>query len=219
MERHGFVHDMLDVKVLILYIMARVAYPVDLQKIYELSYQDDGLSYFDVAEAVPQMIESGHLERVDGERYVITEKGREAGSVTEDSVAYPVMQRARAAVERYNRDVRRSSFVKTEIRQRECGDFTVQMSLNDEVSDLLRLELMAPTQKQAHRLAGAFSRNAGTGWGLAASLFSLLACFGKRWYNHTSRSPIGPIKKGATSNEIPVHREKSQLARERSCLC
>ena len=66
MERHGFVHDMLDVKVLILYIMARVAYPVDLQKIYELSYQDDGLSYFDVAEAVPQMIESGHLERVDG---------------------------------------------------------------------------------------------------------------------------------------------------------
>ena len=156
MERHGFVHDMLDVKVLILYIMARVAYPVDLQKIYELSYQDDGLSYFDVAEAVPQMIESGHLERVDGERYVITEKGREAGSVTEDSVAYPVMQRARAAVERYNRDVRRSSFVKTEIRQRECGDFTVQMSLNDEVSDLLRLELMAPTQKQAHRLAGAF---------------------------------------------------------------
>ena len=118
MERHGFVHDMLDVKVLILYIMARVAYPVDLQKIYELSYQDDGLSYFDVAEAVPQMIESGHLERVDGERYVITEKGREAGSVTEDSVAYPVMQRARAAVERYNRDVRRSSFVKTEIRRR-----------------------------------------------------------------------------------------------------
>ena len=90
MERHGFVHDMLDVKVLILYIMARVAYPVDLQKIYELSYQDDGLSYFDVAEAVPQMIESGHLERVDGERYVITEKGREAGSVTEDSVAIPL---------------------------------------------------------------------------------------------------------------------------------
>ena len=85
-----------------------------------------------------------------------------SGSVTEDSVAYPVMQRARAAVERYNRDVRRSSFVKTEIRQRECGDFTVQMSLNDEVSDLLRLELMAPTQKQAHRLAGAFSRNAET---------------------------------------------------------
>ena len=88
MERHGFVHDMLDVKVLILYIMARVSYPVDLQKIYELSYQDDGLSYFDVAEAVPQMIESGHLERVDGERYVITEKGREAAKTHRQGVTW-----------------------------------------------------------------------------------------------------------------------------------
>lgn len=49
-----------------------------------------------MAEAVPQMIESGHLERVDGGAcYVITEKGREAGSVTEDSVAYPVSSGAR----------------------------------------------------------------------------------------------------------------------------
>ena len=47
MERHGFVHDMLDVKVLILYIMARVAYPVDLQKIYELSYQKQSKGHFE----------------------------------------------------------------------------------------------------------------------------------------------------------------------------
>jgi len=32
MEQHGFIHDMLDVKLLILYIMARVMYPVDLQE-------------------------------------------------------------------------------------------------------------------------------------------------------------------------------------------
>ena len=162
MERHGFIHDMLDVKVLILYILSRVLYPVDLQKIYELSYQDDGLSYFDVAQAVPQMVQSGHLEQVEGGRYVITEKGMEACGVTQDAIAYPVLQRAGAAVEAYNREVRRSSFVKTAVRQREEGDYSVLMSLNDEVSDLLKLELMAPTQKQAHRLAGAFSRNAET---------------------------------------------------------
>ena len=160
MERHGFIHDMLDVKVLILYILSRVIYPVDLQKIYELSYQDDGLSYFDVAQAVPQMVQSGHLEQVEGGRYVITEKGREACGVTQDAIAYPVLQRAGAAVDAYNREVRRSSFVKTAVRQREEGDYSVLMSLNDEVSDLLKLELMAPTQKQACRLANAFSKNA-----------------------------------------------------------
>ena len=156
----GFIQDMLDVKVLILYIMARVLYPVDLQKIYELAYQDDRLSYFDLAQAVPQMVETGHLEEIEEGRYVITEKGREAGKVTEDAIAYPVMQRAQAAIDRFNRQVRRSSFVKTSIEQREGGDFSVTMTLNDEVSDLLRMELMAPTQKQAYRLAGAFSEKA-----------------------------------------------------------
>ena len=162
MERRGFIHDMLDVKLLVLYIMSRVMYPVDLQKIYELAYQDDCLSYFDLAQAVPQMVESGHLEEVEGKRYVITEKGREACAVTEDAVAYPVMQRAQAAVDRYNRAMQRSSFVKTSVKQRESGDFTVCLSLNDEVSDLLRMELMAPTQKQAVRLATAFKENAET---------------------------------------------------------
>lgn len=162
MEPHGFIHDMLDVKVLILYIMARVLYPVDLQKIFELAYQDDGLSYFDLAQAVPQMVESGHLEMVDGDRYIITEKGRETGAVTEDAVAYPVMQRAQAAVDAYNRAVRRSGFVKSNVTKREGGDFSVHLSLNDEVSDLLRIELMAPTQKQAYRLARAFSERAET---------------------------------------------------------
>ena len=160
MQRLGFIHDMLDVKVLILFVMSRVAYPVNTQQIYELCYQDDCLSYFDLAQAVPQMVESGHLEEIEGKRYIITEKGREACAVTEDAVAYPVMQRAQAAIDRFNRSVRRSSFVKTTVSQRESGDYSVKLSLNDEVSDLLKMELMAPTQKHAYRLANAFSENA-----------------------------------------------------------
>ena len=62
MERHGFIQDILDVKILILYVMSLVQDPVSAQTIYELSYQDERLSYFDVQEAIPQMVESGHLE-------------------------------------------------------------------------------------------------------------------------------------------------------------
>ncbi len=158
----GFIQDMLDVKVLILFVMSRLMYPVDLQKIYELSFQDDRLSYFDLAQAVPQLVESGHLEELEESHFSITQKGRETCAVTEDSIAYPVMLRAQDAVDRYNRQMRRSSYVKTTITQRDSGDFSVMLTLNDDVSDLLRLELMAPTQKQAHRLANSFKANAET---------------------------------------------------------
>lgn len=159
-EPRGFIQDMLDVKLLVLFIMSRVKYPVTLQKIYELAFQDDRLSYIDLAQAVPQMVETGHLEELEGERYIITEKGKDVCTITQDAIAYPVMQRAQAAVDRFNRAMRRSGFVKTSVKPREGGDYSVLLTLNDEVSDLLRMELMAPTQRQAYRLANAFSEKA-----------------------------------------------------------
>ena len=160
MQRLGFIHDMMDVKVLILFVMARVSYPVDIQQIYELSYQDDCLSYFDVCTAVPEMVKSGHLKEVEETNYVITEKGKADGALTEDSIAFTVKQRAENAVARFNRQIRRSSFVKTQVIPRESGDFSVLMSLDDEMGNLMTLELMAPNQRQAVRLCRLFEKKA-----------------------------------------------------------
>ena len=163
MQRLGFIHDMMDVKVLILFVMGRVKYPVDREQLYELCFQDDSLSYFDVCTAVPQMLESGHLayEAVDGkEMYAITEKGRNDGALTEDSIAFTVKQRAENAVSRFNRQLRRSSFVKTQIIPRDNGDYSVMMSLDDEMGNLMTLELVAPDQRQAVRLGRLFEKKA-----------------------------------------------------------
>ena len=160
MKRLGFIHDMMDVKVLILFVMARVGYPVNTQEIYELCYQDDCLSYFDVCTAIPEMVETGHLTEVEEQKYEITEKGRDAGSLTEDSIAYTVKQRAENAVAKYNRQIRRSSFIRTQVIPRDTGDFSVVLSLDDEAGNLMTLELMAPDQRQAVRLAKLFEKKA-----------------------------------------------------------
>ena len=160
MQRLGFIHDMLDVKVLILYVMARVGYSVNTQQIYELCYQDDCLSYFDVFTAVPEMVASGHLKQLEDDTYTITEKGKADGSLTEDSIAFTVKQRAENAVSRFNRQIRRSSFVKTQILPRESGDFSVIMALDDEMGNLMTLELVAPDQRQAVRLGKLFEKKA-----------------------------------------------------------
>lgn len=160
MQRLGFIHDMMDVKVLVLFVTARSNYPLTSQEVYELCYQDECLSYFDVCTAIPEMVASGHLKEVAGERYEITEKGRETGSLTEDSIAFTVKQRAENAVARFNRQIRRSSFVKTQVIPREKGDFSVILSLDDEMGNLMTLELMAPDQRQAVRLSRLFEKKA-----------------------------------------------------------
>ena len=160
MQRLGYIHDMLDVKVLILFVMSRCNYPVTVQEIYELCYQDDCLSYFDICTAVPEMVSSGHLTPLENEKYEISEKGRDAGSLTEDSIAFTVKQRAENAVARFNRQIRRSSCVKTQIIPREGGDYSVVMALDDEMGNLMTLELVAPDQRQAVRLGKLFEKKA-----------------------------------------------------------
>lgn len=158
MERHGFIHDMMDVKVLILFVAARANYPMTTQEIYEMCYQDDCLSYFDVCTAVPEMVTSGHLEQ-DGACYIITEKGRQDGALTEDSVAFSVRQRAENAVTRFNRQLRRKSYVDTDLHKQENG-YSVHMNLDDDMGSLMKLELMAPDQRQAMRLQQALEKKA-----------------------------------------------------------
>lgn len=160
MQRLGFIHDMMDVKVLVLFVMARVNYPVTVQQIYELCYQDDCLSYFDVCTAVPELVASTHLRELENDCFEITEKGKADGSLTEDSIAFSVRQRAENAVARFNRQIRRSSFVKTQIIERENKDFSVIMALDDELGNLMTLELLAPNQRQAVRLSRLFEKKA-----------------------------------------------------------
>ena len=160
MQRLGFIHDMLDVKVLILFVMARVNYPLASSEVYELCYQDDCLSYFDVCTAIPELVKSGHLEEIEEQKYSITQKGRADGGLTEDSIAFTVKQRAENAVAKFNRQIRRSSFVKTQVLPRDGGDFSVIMSLDDEMGNLMTLELVAPDQRQAVRLGKLFEKKA-----------------------------------------------------------
>ena len=160
MQRLGFIHDMMDVKVLILYVAARSSYPMTSQEIYELCYQDDCLSYFDVCTAIPEMVSSGHLRLAEEEKYEITEKGRQDGELTADSIAFTVKQKAEDAVSRFNRQIRRQSFVKTQVIARDGGDYSVVMSLDDEMGNLMTLELLAPNQRQAVRLGKLFEEKA-----------------------------------------------------------
>ena len=160
MRRLGFIHDMLDVKVLILFVTARANYPMTLQEINETCYVDDCLSYFDVCTAIPEMVTSGHLRECEEGKFVITDKGREDGATTADSIAFTVRQKAENLINRFNRQLKRSNYVKTQIIPREGGEYSVIMTLDDEVSNLMTLELVAPDQRQAVRLARLFEKKA-----------------------------------------------------------
>ena len=156
MPRFGFIHDKLDIKFLILYIMARVAAPIDLPTLTDLTLCDEGVDYFDFAEAVAELVDTDHLTHAD-DRYAITEKGKRNGGICESSLPYSVRVKCDKNVARLNGQLRRDAQVRAQILPREAdGTCTLRLSLDDGAGNLLTVELLSPSEDQAERLAEGF---------------------------------------------------------------
>lgn len=149
MEIHpkGFLHNKLDVKVLILFILARIDTPLTAEEIYEIAYQDESLNYFTLAESLPELVESGHLQVNDQQRYFITEKGRKQGSDVEDSLAVPVVQKVSDAISKKITQLRRDGYITTQVGQDENGYWIATLSYRDDNMPMMVLSLMAPNEE------------------------------------------------------------------------
>ena len=155
MARCGFIHDKLDIKFLVLYLMARVAGPIDFSTLTDLTMCDAGVDYFDFAEAVSELVDTGHLT-LEEDRYAITDKGRRNGAACESSLPYSVKRRCSAALSKVNSALRRDAQVRSQITDRAEGGCTLRLSLDDEGGSLLLLELFCASRVQADRLAAGF---------------------------------------------------------------
>lgn len=155
MSRTGFIHDKLDIKFLVLYLMARVASPVDFATLADLTFCDDGVEYFDFAESVAELVSTGHLTLED-EKYSITEKGRKNGKICESSLAFSIRRRCDQNLARVNGVLRRDAQVRTELLPREDGGVTLRLILDDDKGNIMTLDMLTVSPDQAGHLAEKF---------------------------------------------------------------
>lgn len=155
MSKNGFIHDKLDIKFLVLYIMARAAAPIDLPALAELALCDEGVDYFAFAEATAELVDSEHLSLADGQ-YAITEKGRKNGAICESSLPHSVRNKCNRSVSRLNGVIRRNAQVRAEVLPRDQGGYALRLTLDDESGNLMTLELFAASEGQAQRLGDQF---------------------------------------------------------------
>jgi len=159
MENFGFIHGELDIKILILFILRRLPSPVNAQTLQELCAIDTGIGYFDYAECLAHLVETGHVEEVSPDRYLITEKGARNGETAESSLPYSVRMKAEQLTAPLAEAMNRDRMIGTSHEQHDAG-CTVSLSLSDGKGEIIAMRVLAADEEQADFMEANFRRNA-----------------------------------------------------------
>ena len=161
MAHIGFIQDKLEIKFLILYVASRLVDAVPFEAMQELTMCDEGVDFFDFSECLSSLVSSEHLTLSDDGLYAITEKGLRNGEICETSLPYSVRLRADKGITIYNQKLKRRAQIKSEVKPRKNGTYTVTLAFNDDNDEsILRMELMVPKENMANDLASRFKKNA-----------------------------------------------------------
>lgn len=160
MGSFGFISDKLEIKFLILYIAARVVGPVPFEVMQDLSMCDSGVDYFGFSECLADLVRTEHLTLDAAGLYAITEKGRQNSAACESSLPYTVRMQVERNLVAHNERLKRRELVEARVEERSEGGYIVELSLRDELDELMGLRLLVTRQEMAQDLQKRFQDRA-----------------------------------------------------------
>ncbi len=159
MDRHGFIHEKLDIKILILFVLRRLPAPVSMETLFDLVLVDGGFDYFEFTQCLTELVNTEHIIN-DEEGYRISPKGTEHGDTVESSIPYSVRKKAEKKAEPLINKMKRDSLIGTEYETLPDGTCRINLSLSDGVGEIISLSLIGQGQEQAKTIKSNFRKDA-----------------------------------------------------------
>lgn len=158
MDNFGFIHEKLDIKILILYILRRLPYTVEPETLQELCQCDGGVGYFDYSDCLSELVDTGHVTK-DEEGYRITEKGTRNADAVESSLPFSVRTRATKLLAPVAERLSRAAMLTARHENTENGCM-VELAMSDGKGEVMHLRLLCAGEDQARQIEKNFRRRA-----------------------------------------------------------
>ena len=158
MDRLGFIHEELDIKILILYVLRRLPAAVDPETLLELCQCDGGVGYFEYSDCLSDLIGNRHIEETE-DGYKITAKGARNADAVESSLPYSVRTKANKLIAPVEERMRRAAMITARHDNTESGCM-VELAMSDGKGEIIRLRFLCAGEEQAKQIEKKFRRDA-----------------------------------------------------------
>ena len=159
MERFGFIHEKLDIKILILFVLRRLPGAVDAATLCDLVMNcDDGIDYFDYSDCLDDLVHTEHVA-VGDEGYRVTEKGARNAESVESSLPYSVRVKAEITLAPVAERLRRMAMITAKHESAE-GGVMMQLGMSDGKGEIISVRLLVPDEASAKKMEKNFRLNA-----------------------------------------------------------
>lgn len=159
MDHFGFIHEKLDIKILILFVLRRLPGAVEPSTLSDLCRLcDDGVGYFDYSDCLAELIDSGHIAESE-EGFSITEKGARNVDLVETSIPYSVRSKAVKLLEPERERLRRAAMIRASHKLEQDGCY-VELAMSDGEGEIIRLRLLCGGEEQAKKIERNFRKGA-----------------------------------------------------------
>lgn len=140
-----------EIKMLVCYLFCRLERQMSFDQLHEALAEHNLVNYFELVQAVEELVRSGHLAVERGEdaaeRYAATELGRQAAREFERALPLAVREKAYEAADKQLRRRRREAEVRIDVREAENG-FFMELAIPEMEGDLISLRLFLPTREE-----------------------------------------------------------------------
>ncbi len=157
-QRFGFIHDKIDTKMLILYVLHRLPARINAEKLADLVLIDGGIGYFDYKQCLYELIEKSNVDETE-EGCLITAKGSRNCEILADSLPYSVRMKADKVTAPVAEKMRREAMILANHEKCE-GGVTVYLALSDGIGNIFDLKILAASEEQAEKIERSFRKKA-----------------------------------------------------------
>lgn len=157
-ERFGFIHDKLDIKLLILFVLRHLPAEIDGERLGDLVLIDGGIGYFDYKVCLAELVGTAMVSEEDG-CYRVTAKGSRNCEILENSLPYSVRAKAQRVMAPVIDEMRRSSMILANHELTDKG-LMVYLAVDDGMGNIFDLKILAADEQQAKKIEKNFKRHA-----------------------------------------------------------